>query len=52
MENKMKEIELTILMPCLDEAETIEICVNKAKKFLEKNHLHAFHSFLIPVLIF
>lgn len=28
--------ELTILMPCLDEAETLEICIKKAKSFLEK----------------
>jgi glycosyltransferase involved in cell wall biosynthesis len=27
-------IELTILMPCLNEAETIEICVRKATAFL------------------
>jgi hypothetical protein len=27
-------LELTILMPCLNEAETIEICVSKAKEFL------------------
>lgn len=30
-----KEIELTILMPCLNEAETLEVCINKAKTFLE-----------------
>jgi glycosyltransferase involved in cell wall biosynthesis len=29
--------ELTILMPCLDEAETLAICVNKAKRFLLDN---------------
>jgi hypothetical protein len=28
-------LELTILMPCLNEAETIEICVRKAMGFLE-----------------
>jgi glycosyltransferase involved in cell wall biosynthesis len=28
-------LELTILMPCLNEAETIEVCVRKAKGFLE-----------------
>ena len=33
----MKEIELTILMPCLNEEETIGICINKAKKFLKAN---------------
>ncbi len=34
-----KEIELTILMPCLDEAETLEICINKANGFLKKHHV-------------
>src|SRR5437899_103112 len=29
-------LELTILMPCLNEAETISICVAKAKSFLER----------------
>jgi glycosyltransferase involved in cell wall biosynthesis len=28
-------LELTILMPCLNEAETIEVCVRKAKGFLD-----------------
>src|SRR5215204_2164689 len=28
------ECELTILMPCLDEAETIEVCIEKAAAFL------------------
>lgn len=28
------ELELTILMPCLNEAETLAICIRKAKKFL------------------
>ena len=30
------EPELTILMPCLNEAETLEICVRKARGFLER----------------
>jgi glycosyltransferase involved in cell wall biosynthesis len=30
-------VELTILMPCLDEAETIVICVNKARDFLQRS---------------
>lgn len=30
-------MEVTILMPALDEAETIEICVRKAKKFLKEH---------------
>lgn len=29
-------MELTILMPCLNEAETIEVCVRKAKAWLAK----------------
>jgi glycosyltransferase involved in cell wall biosynthesis len=29
------ELELTILMPCLNEAETLAICIRKAKSFLE-----------------
>src|SRR5258708_28814276 len=28
--------ELTILMPCLNEAETLEICIRKAKSYLER----------------
>ena len=28
-------LELTILMPCLNEAETIEVCVRKARGYLE-----------------
>jgi len=28
------ELELTILMPCLNEAETIETCVRKARRYL------------------
>lgn len=30
-------IELTILMPCLNEAETLEVCVRKAQGFLERS---------------
>ena len=32
-------MELTILMPCLNESKTIQICINKAKTFLESNHI-------------
>ncbi len=35
----MKDIELTILMPCLNEEETIEVCINKAIRFLKKNKI-------------
>jgi glycosyltransferase involved in cell wall biosynthesis len=29
-------IELTILMPCLNEAETLAVCIEKAHGFLER----------------
>ena len=32
-------LELTILMPCLNEAETLGICIEKAMKSLESNDL-------------
>lgn len=32
-------MELTILMPCLNEALTIEKCINKAKTFLTSNNI-------------
>ena len=35
-EGPASPLELTILMPCLNEAETISICVAKAKSFLER----------------
>lgn len=34
MQNE-QELKLTILMPCLNEAETLEVCINKAKTYLE-----------------
>jgi glycosyltransferase involved in cell wall biosynthesis len=33
------EIEVTVLMPCLDEAATVATCVSKAKAWLEENHV-------------
>jgi hypothetical protein len=33
----LEPLELTILMPCLNEAETIEICVKKAKGYLDSS---------------
>ena len=39
MEEKLEEIEVTILMPCLNEEKTIGICIEKAKKFLEENNV-------------
>jgi glycosyltransferase involved in cell wall biosynthesis len=32
-------IELTIVMPCLDEAETLAICIEKAQRFLSDNQV-------------
>lgn len=32
-------MELTILMPCLNEAETLAVCIRKAKTFLEENQI-------------
>jgi glycosyltransferase involved in cell wall biosynthesis len=32
-----EHVELTILMPCLDEAQTISICVHKAREFLGRS---------------
>lgn len=34
----MNKLKLTILMPCLNEAETIAKCINKAKKWIAKNN--------------
>lgn len=33
-------MELTILMPCLNEAETLGVCIDKAKRFLAANHIN------------
>lgn len=32
-------MELTVLMPCLNEAKTIGTCITKAKTFMEKNNI-------------
>jgi glycosyltransferase involved in cell wall biosynthesis len=32
-------LELSIIMPCLNEAETLEICIRKARHSLEKNKI-------------
>lgn len=34
------EVELTILMPCLNEAETIATCVGKAARFLRESEIN------------
>ena len=31
------ELELTILMPCFNEAETIGVCIDKARSFLARS---------------
>lgn len=36
----MDEVELTILIPCLNEEETIGIVVKKARNFLKKNRIN------------
>ena len=33
-------LELTILMPCLNEAETLEICMTKARRWMEEAGVH------------
>lgn len=33
-------MELTILMPCLNESRTLKICIDKAKKFLSDNNVN------------
>ena len=32
-------VELSIVMPCLNEAETIESCITKALNFLKENNI-------------
>lgn len=34
-----KDIELSIVMPCLNEAETLAICITKANNWLQKNNV-------------
>ncbi|MFL0352231.1 glycosyltransferase family 2 protein [Xanthomarina sp. GH4-25] len=34
-----KKLELSIVMPCLNEAETLAICITKATRFLETNNV-------------
>src|SRR5690242_676083 len=33
------QLELTILLPCLNEGETLEICIRKAQLFLQRNNI-------------
>ena len=37
----MEKIELTILIPALNEEETIGICIEKAKRFIKQNGIEA-----------
>ena len=39
MRDSGETCELTILMPCLNEAETLGTCVAKARKFLDENRI-------------
>jgi glycosyltransferase involved in cell wall biosynthesis len=32
----LADLELTILMPCLNEAETLAVCIGKARGYLER----------------
>lgn len=35
----MSSIELTVLMPCLNEAETLATCIERAKKLITDNNI-------------
>lgn len=35
--NDQSSLELTILMPCLNEAETLAVCIDKAQAYLQKS---------------
>jgi glycosyltransferase involved in cell wall biosynthesis len=35
-----EKIELTILMPCLNEAETLALCIAEARQFLDQAHIN------------
>lgn len=37
----MLNVELTVPMPCLNEAEALDMCVAKTKTAIEKDHLSA-----------
>lgn len=41
LENEEYEYELSIVMPCLNEVETVGFCIDKAKSFIEKNGIKA-----------
>lgn len=35
-----QQLELTIVMPCLNEAETLKTCIDKATKYLRENNIN------------
>lgn len=35
----LRAMEVSIVMPCLNEAETLQVCLKKANKFLEENKI-------------
>lgn len=37
----IKQFEYTVLMPCLNEAQSLEFCINEAKSYIEKHGLDA-----------
>jgi len=37
LERDATPVELTVLMPCLNEAETLETCIRKARSYLERS---------------
>ena len=37
---QLQPVELTILMPCLNEAETLAVCIQKARSFLERTGIN------------
>lgn len=37
--NDMQDCELTVLMPCLNEAATVALCIKKAKQFMDDNNI-------------
>ena len=32
--------ELSVVMPCLNEAETLAICIDKARNYMKENNIH------------
>lgn len=39
MSSRVPRVELTILMPCLNEAETLAACIRKAKRYLRESRI-------------